>query len=276
MRRAIVVIAALGVVLTARVTAQAPGGAQKSLRLYVLDCGVLLNRDPSAYDLTREQVDAPDMSDPCFLLVHPRGTLLWETGIDDRIDNRPARFRSDRIAKPLKAQLADLGFKPTDITYLAVSHVHGDHIGNANDYASATWIVQSVERDFMFGAQAAANINPDEFSKLRDSKTIALMGDHDVFGDGSVMVVSTPGHTPGHQSLFVKLARTGGVMLTGDLYHYPAERTLNKFPRADNIEQTKASRARIETMLQKTGAQLWIQHDFTANKKLKKSPEYYD
>jgi N-acyl homoserine lactone hydrolase len=276
MRKLFTLIASIAVALAVRTATQSPAPVRNTLRMYVLDCGVLLNRDPGAYDLTREQVDAPDMADPCFLFVHPRGTLLWETGIDDSVENRPARFRSDRIDTPLKTQLAGIGFKPTDITYLAISHVHGDHIGNANSYASATWIVQQTERDYMFAAPPAANLNPNEFSQLKTSKTIVAMGDHDVFGDGTVMVLSTPGHTPGHQSLFVRLAGTGPLVLSGDLYHYPAERRLNKFPQNDNVEQTKASRAKIEALLQKTGAQLWIQHDFAANRMLKKAPAYYE
>jgi len=102
-------------------------------------------------------------------------------------------------------------------------------------------------------------------------------GDHDVFGDGTVTVVATPGHSPGHQSLLVRLAQTGPVLLSGDLFHFPAERTLNKVPTSDfNPEQTAASRAKVEALLQKTGAQLWIQHDVVANRTLKKAPAYYE
>ena len=98
-----------------------------------------------------------------------------------------------------------------------------------------------------------------------------------MFGDGSVIIKSTPGHTPGHQVLFLKLARTGPVVLSGDLYHYPEERTLHRLPVADfNKEQTAASRAELEVFLKKTGAQLWIQHDFLGNAKLKKAPAFYD
>ena len=114
------------------------------------------------------------------------------------------------------------------------------------------------------------------YSALKNSKTIKLTGDHDVFGDGTVVLKSTPGHTPGHQSLFLKLARTGAIVLTGDLYHYAAERALHTFRAEDDIERTRASRVAIDEVLKKTGAQLWIQHDILANVTLKKSPQYYD
>jgi glyoxylase-like metal-dependent hydrolase (beta-lactamase superfamily II) len=128
----------------------------------------------------------------------------------------------------------------------------------------------------MFSAGLPPNINPKEFEALKNSKTIVATGDHDVFGDGAVVLLSTPGHSPGHQSLFVRLASTGPVVLTGDLYHYPAERTFDKLPKADVQEQTRASRARVEAFLKKTGAMLWIQHDIVANAKLKKAPTYYE
>lgn len=273
-RRVGFLILAVGLsALGAATLAQAP----KPLRLYVFDCGTLLNRDPSAYDLTKEQVGGvSELADPCFLIVHPRGTLLWETGIEQVAANRPERFRGDRIDRSLKSQLSEVGYPPAGITYLATSHLHGDHIGNANDYASSTWIVQKAERDYMFSEGLPPNISNKEYAALKNSKTIVATGDHDVFGDGSVVLLSTPGHSPGHQSLFVKLAKTGPIVLSGDLYHYPAERTLNKLPRADNAAQTTASRATLEAFMKKTSAQLWIQHDTLANRTLKKSPAFYE
>jgi glyoxylase-like metal-dependent hydrolase (beta-lactamase superfamily II) len=98
-----------------------------------------------------------------------------------------------------------------------------------------------------------------------------------VFGDGSVVIKSAPGHSPDHQVLFVKLAKNGPVLLSGDLYHYPEERKLGLIPTTEfNPSQTIASRAAIEAFLKQSGAQLWIEHDFTGNAKLKKSPEFYE
>ena len=100
--------------------------------------------------------------------------------------------------------------------------------------------------------------------------------EHDIFGDGTVIIKAAPGHTPGHQVLYVKLPETGPVVLSGDLYHYPAERTMGKFPTFEfDQEQTRVSRAAVEAFLTKTKARLWIQHDFWAHAKLKKAPEYY-
>ncbi len=128
------------------------------------------------------------------------------------------------------------------------------------------------------GRKIGASTEPANYSALRNSKTeIITKDEYDVFGDGAVVIKSATGHSPDHQVLFLKLAKTGPVLLSGDLYHYPEERKLNRVPTTEfNAEQTIASRAAIEAFLKKTGAQLWIQHDFTANAKLKKAPEFYE
>jgi N-acyl homoserine lactone hydrolase len=130
----------------------------------------------------------------------------------------------------------------------------------------------------MFAEKPPGTTQPSTYSALRQSKTLILKDDeHDVFGDGTVIIKSAPGHTPGHQVLYLKLANTGGVVLSGDLYHYPEERVLNRGTTFEfNSDQTRASRVVIDAFLKKTGAQLWIQHDFNGNAKLKKSPKFYD
>jgi N-acyl homoserine lactone hydrolase len=254
----------------------------QSVRLYVFDCGVLKRGEPTAYGLTRAQVGSTDFSDPCYLVVHPRGTLLWDVGIipDDQIKpggvEQPVAKGINTATRTLRSQLKEIGYTPGNITYLAVSHGHADHVANANEYAGSTLLIQGAEWDFIFSKEQQKEAFSANYSALRNSKTIKLNGDHDVFGDGTVVLKSTPGHTPGHQSLFLKLARTGALVLTGDLYHYAAERTLKTFRAEDNIEQTRASRAAIDELLKKTGAQLWIQHDILTNATLKKSPRYYD
>jgi len=184
------------------------------------------------------------------------------------------------VTKTLKGQLTAIGYPPEKITYLGLSHMHFDHVGNANDYAGATWIVQKAERDSVWGPQPlpafATPASTSAFSRLKDSKTVVISGDRDVFGDGSVIIKSTPGHTPGHQSLFVKLPMTGPIVLSGDLYHYQAERTLKKMPpREAAAGITAQSRESLEAFIAKMGAQLWIQHDQIKWGTLKKAPDYY-
>jgi glyoxylase-like metal-dependent hydrolase (beta-lactamase superfamily II) len=274
-----------GTVVLALLVARAGAQARppQSPRLYVFDCGVLKRGEPTAYNLTRDQVESTDFSDLCFLVAHPRGTMLWDVGIipDDQIKpggvELPAgRGNANSAQVTLRSQLAQIGYSSKDITYLALSHDHADHVANANEYAGSTLLIQRAEYEFMFSDRARQQANFANYSALEHSKKVLLDGDHDLFGDGTVMLLSTPGHTPGHQSLFVKLAKAGPIVLTGDLYHFAAERALYKVPNMDNKEQTAASRVKIEELLTKTGAQLWIQHDIVANAKLKKSPQFYE
>jgi glyoxylase-like metal-dependent hydrolase (beta-lactamase superfamily II) len=180
--------------------------------------------------------------------------------------------------QPLLPQLAAAGYTPADIDYFALSHYHGDHTANANEFAGATWIVQKAERDFMFADAPQGIINPQSYDRLRAAKTIVLENaDHDVFGDGSVVVMATPGHTPGHQVVAVKLANAGTVVLGGDLYHYPEERTTGRVPTFEfDAEQSRASRAKVEAYLEQSGAKLWIEHDIPTHAALPKSPGYVD
>jgi glyoxylase-like metal-dependent hydrolase (beta-lactamase superfamily II) len=277
----------VGVGPACSVTAAQPSGP--GLRLYVLDCGAVIYNNPEAYNLTRQEVANTNMSVACYLVVHPRGELLFDTGLPDSTAGRPfnesplsgqpnppstAYFML--VAKTLQSQLAAIGFAADQIDYLALSHFHRDHVGNANDYAASTWLVQKADYEAMFGAEVpAASITPS-FSALRSSTKQLLQGDHDVFGDGTVVLKHTPGHTPGHQSLYVKLAKTGGVVLSGDLYHYPEERTLDRMPEREKGTATKASRAALERFMSEADAQLWIGHDINAFSRQKKAPEFYE
>jgi N-acyl homoserine lactone hydrolase len=151
-------------------------------------------------------------------------------------------------------------------------------VGNANLFAGATWLVPKAERDIMFADPPSPRTEPANFSALKNAKTVFITTpDYDVFGDGTVVIKAAPGHSPAHQVLFLRLKKTGPVMVSGDLYHYPEERKLNKVPTTEfNADQTVASRTAIEAFRKQTGAPLWIQHDYLANAKLRKSPAFYE
>lgn len=283
----VVILAAAGVLAGG----QGKGAPPPAFRLYVFDCGTLHFTNADTYRLKVEEVANTDMSMGCFLVVHPRGTLMWDTGaiVDGswKPTGSPVRMQikltdgQDRdvtMRKTLAEQLASAGFSPANITYLALSHYHWDHIANANAFAKSAWLARKVERDLMFATPPPERSNPANYSALKNSKTKVLdKNDFDVFGDGKVVLKLAAGHTPAHQVLSVQLPKTGRVVIAGDLYHYPEERTLHRIPTRDfNPDQTAASRAAIDAFLKQTGAQLWIQHDFAAAAKLKKAPEYYE
>jgi N-acyl homoserine lactone hydrolase len=281
-----IALAALATLPFAAIGQQKKPPAPKSVRLYILDCGDITGVGEVQFGFKPGQLADSRMVTPCYLVVHPRGTMVWDTGEipDADFKGNPTKQGAFTITRPLLPQLAALGYTPGDINFLALSHYHGDHVANANAFAGSTWIVQDVEKTAMFakpnGKAQAATTAPDPtfYGKLEHSKTILLHSeDHDVFGDGTVVIKFTPGHTPGHQSLFLKFAKTGPVVLSGDLYHYPEERSLGIVPGFDfNADQTRKSRADLEAFMKKSGAVLWIQHATADNAKLKKAPEYYE
>jgi N-acyl homoserine lactone hydrolase len=281
--------AVLVLVAAATVNAQGARPAVKTPRIYVFDGGVLAS-ETARYRLTDADVQEVSISVASFLIVHPRGLLLWDAGavadherggdigFDQRLVRRDGAERFVKLGKTLTSQLAAAGYKPSDVTHLALSHYHWDHTADANMFAGAQWLVSKIEHDAMFSADPPGGSRPETFSALKNAKTTLITtADYDVFGDGTVIIKQAPGHTEGHSVLYVKLANTGGVLLSGDLYHYPAERTLHRLPTFEVSEaQTEKSRAAIEAFLGQSHAQLWIQHDLAHHRTLKKSPEFYD
>jgi N-acyl homoserine lactone hydrolase len=255
----------------------------KSLRLYVFNCGSLDISDPERFRFKKEELATTNLSVGCYLIVHPKGTLMWDVGAVPDSALKPGQKSAlegyATITETLKSQMEKIGYEPSDIEYLAFSHYHYDHVANANQFASATWLVRKIERDAMFAATLPdKKMNPANYSALKDSKTILIpTDDYDVFGDGTVVMKLAPGHTAGHQVLFLKLKKTGPVLLSGDLYHYPEERKLKRVPTFEtDQQQTVETREKIEAFLKESGAQLWIQHDYAANAKLKKAPQFYE
>jgi glyoxylase-like metal-dependent hydrolase (beta-lactamase superfamily II) len=293
--RALAVLAAIVVAVVSGFswTTVVSGSSQtsaSSIRLYVFDGGVL-ESDPARYRLTKEDVGTTQLSVAAYLIVHAKGVLLWDTGavpdenwkptgspVEHKLVLPDGQGRQVTIRTPLRSQLTASGYAPAQVTHLALSHYHWDHTANANAFAGATWLVRQSERDAMFTDKPLGTATPLTYGALKNSKTVIVTADeHDVFGDGSVILKSAAGHTPGHQVLYVKLAKTGGVVLSGDLYHYPQERTMNRLPTFEfNEEQTRAARKAVDDVLARTKAKLWIQHDFNAHAKLKKAPQYYD
>jgi glyoxylase-like metal-dependent hydrolase (beta-lactamase superfamily II) len=280
---AVVILGGTGLLALGAATS-ATAARATDLRLYILDCGTIAPMDPALFNLKASEIhsDASFVS-PCYLVVHPKGTLIWDVGqVPDAAiadDGTEAVVQGILKAKRrLAPQLAALGYQPKDVTYLAMSHYHADHTANANMFAGSTWIVQKAEYDVMFGDAQVGIRSPDSYRDLKSSKRITLNNaDHDVFGDGRVVIKTAPGHTPGHQMLFLKLAKFGPLLLAGDLYHFPEEKTLDRVPTFDfDAAMTRATRKKVDAFLKQSGAKMWIQHDPATYAPLKKAPEYYD
>ena len=290
MRSLMVLVLGVGAIVSAQSPAVPKPSPPKTMRLYVFDCGVLnISAEGVArYHVTPAEVGEARMPVPCFLVAHPKGTLMWDVGVIPDATMEKAAASGARydvnttaaavVTRTLKSQLAAIGYSPSDITYVAISHAHKDHSANLNQFAASTWMTTKAERDFMF-RPGNERVEPTFYTALERSKSITIDKDeYDVFGDGKAIIKAAPGHTPGHQVLVLQLASTGRVMVAGDLYHYPPERTMHRAPPDNefNVQQSAASRAMIEEYLTKTKTTIWIEHDFGANAKLKKSPQYYD
>lgn len=261
------------------------------VRMYVFDCGTIPSVNPSLFRLAVDEVKTTELAMPCYLVVHPKGKLMWDPGgIPDKdwtptgspvVHDHPMPDGSSRKAvlrKRLLTQLSEIGYSPADINYVAVSHYHWDHTGNANSFASSTWLVREAERNLMFGEKPAPSASPPTYEALRNSKTQLIKDEeHDVFGDGTVVIKVAPGHTIGHQALYVKLPKTGPLVLSGDLYHFPESRTLNRIASFDSHQELSASsRKEMESFLSRKQARLWIQHDNLAFTQAIKAPGFYD
>jgi N-acyl homoserine lactone hydrolase len=245
-------------------------------RLYVLDCGQNTGKDQARWSPGVNVGKPIEFSDNCYLIRHAKGLLLWDTGVPDAVAAMPDGMVAGngailyRRPKTLVAQLAEIGLQPGDITYVAISHTHGDHVGNVALFPSSTILVQGAEYDW-------AMTQPTRPAFAATQKFEKLAGDHDVFGDGSVVVLSTPGHTPGHESLLVVLPRTGALVLSGDAAHFRENWEQRRVPSMNvSREQTLASLDRIAAVLAERKAQLWINHDKEQSAGLRHAPAYYE
>lgn len=261
-------------------TAQAADPVNE-VRLYALDCGKIHIKDMGMFSDTGEYDGKPgDIADPCFVIRHPKGVLVWDTGLGDKLAETKGGIDFPlghmQVDATLIDQLKQIGLAPSDVTYLAFSHTHFDHTGNANEFPDATWILNKTELAWD-ESNPGDFVKIDTFSDYKTAKKQMIDGDYDVFGDGSVRILKTPGHTPGHQSLQLKLKKSGVVILSGDLFHQRANYTFRRVPpfnyeRADTL----ASIDRIATILKNTKGRLVVQHDAGDFKALPKVPKYLD
>jgi N-acyl homoserine lactone hydrolase len=276
MNRASVLVTALLAVAVSFGSGHAQTGKSGAERLYILNCGEGIAGDISRWSPGFNEGKSMAFVDNCYLIKHPQGWLLWDTGVSDSVAAMPNGLApSDprsihwRRPKTLAAQLDQLGLKPSDIKAVAVSHTHPDHVGNVEMFPAAMLYVQKAEYEWP-GANNAPRFKPEH-------PVTKLEGDRDVFGDGSVVILSTPGHTPGHQSLLVKLPKTGAILLSGDAVHFKENWDNRRVPSMNfNKDETVASMQKISDTLAREKAQLWINHDKAQRDTLKMSPQFYD
>lgn len=249
------------------------------MKLYVLYAGDIICRDVSQLNEGTEKKGEITLANPIFLIQHPKGWVLWDTGLSDKLvhekEGVEAWIFHLSMSKTVISQLKTIGITPKDIDYLAFSHIHNDHTGNAHYFESSTIIMQEKEYDIAFNEDKKP-FNYSDYEALKKAKTIKLNGDYDLFGDEKIQFISTPGHTPGHQSLLIELEETGPIIISGDISYYEENYQNNGIPTFNtNKSESIDSIKKIRQLLIEKNAQLWIQHDKDRFDTLKRIPNYY-
>jgi len=273
---------AFSVALVALANCALPAEAASGLRLYAADCGRLDFKTLDSFSDTDEYDGRPgSLIVPCFIIRHARDTLVWDFGLGDTLVANKAGIDSGPVhlsaTVTLVDQLQTLGLTPADVTFVAFSHLHFDHTGNANLFPGATWIINRRELAYALSEPRPFGVALETFSAYSKAKTVMIDGDYDVFGDGSVRILRTPGHTPGHQILELHLKKAGTLILSGDLYHLRESVATHRLPTV-NVDRadTLASMDRVDKLLATTHGRLIVQHDYGDFESLPKLPAFLD
>jgi glyoxylase-like metal-dependent hydrolase (beta-lactamase superfamily II) len=258
----------------------AAAGPERSgapLALLVFDCGRILFDSIEGFSIEDHESDVRELAVPCYVVEHPKGRLLWDAGLPTSLAEKEGwqgEGMRQRLDRSLADQLAESGLDTGSFDYMAFSHFHFDHVGAANEIEGATLLIAQAEYDVAFADPVTTpGFVPELYDELSSAPHEIVGDDHDVFGDGRVRIVAAPGHTPGHRVLFVNLAETGPIVLSGDLYHFRFSREHRRVPTFNtDREQTLASMDRVDELLAETGAELWIQHELALFESLDLAP----
>ncbi|MET0313119.1 MAG: N-acyl homoserine lactonase family protein [Hansschlegelia sp.] len=260
-----------------------PAKASPVERIYVLYSGEARVDDRSIYSPGVHVGEPVGLSCNAYLIKRADGWTLWDTGMEDGLAELPeGRIIAHDIRgiakRTIAGQLKEIGIGPKNIGTLILSHAHFDHAGNCRLFPQARWIVQKAERDAMFGDKPDRfGFLPHLYDTLRSNPTTVVEGDHDVFGDGSVRMISTPGHTPGHCSLLVRLPKAGPVILSGDVAHFEESFRHHYVPKFNSDPVlSQSSMEKVEALMRAEGAKLWINHDAAQTASLPRAPQWIE
>jgi glyoxylase-like metal-dependent hydrolase (beta-lactamase superfamily II) len=256
-----------------------PGVAPAPMALWRLDCGTILFNDISGFsDSFIYRPGQPrQLVGSCYLIRHGDRYMLWDTGLSAKITDAPVKLQGLTLSlhRTIVDQLKELGVRPDQIQIIGISHYHSDHLGQAALFPKAKLIIGKVDMDVLKAVPPRPGVEP---ALLRPwvsggSPVVEATGDVDVFDDGSVIMLKTPGHTPGHHSLLVRLAG-GAFILTGDAYHFQDQVVLRGVPSAnDNRADTLASMDRLDRIARNLNARMIIAHDPEDIVKLPRFPQ---
>ncbi len=264
-RSALLAVAAALVALLVGVVGAQVSALAPEVQLYTLNGGQLdLPNLGEFSDTDTHQGERAVMAVPCFLVRHGNDWLLWDTGLGDDLAKEPGQVRLGMhwmVKTTLAAQLAQIGLKPDDIRYVALSHLHADHSGNVGLFPHATFLIAPQELAWASGNPAPHGVVPEQVATVARATVKPVPEDLDVFGDGSVRMLCTPGHTPGHRSLLLELKHSGTVILSGDVAHTRESYERGLVPPSNtNRADSLASIARLKGLAEQHHARVVIQH----------------
>jgi N-acyl homoserine lactone hydrolase len=246
---------------------QAPATSKAPIELWRLHCGEFVIKQYGAFfsDTFQYPAGPKDIVGSCYLIRHGDRYMLWDTGLTDALIGSGFENAGQKLTvkRSLVDQLAQIGIKPGQIELLGISHWHFDHTGQAPRFPQATLLMGKADLDLLRGTPSP---DADSTKALAHwltggGKAEPLTADKDVFGDGRVVMLKLPGHTPGHYALLVRLA-SGPVLLSGDQYHF-TEQVKNRGvpPFNDNRADTLASSDRFDRIAANLKAKVIIQHE---------------
>lgn len=260
--------------------------AAPDVRMYRLDCGSMTLGDKSVMsDEGLYKGQSYDIVMSCYLIKHGDDWLLWDAGLPRKYLAGPITEGSftTRLDRTIIDQISDLGLRADDIKYVAVSHSHFDHSGQVNDFPNARLIIQRDELTALADTGKAAEhyIEASLFSAHVSGKKLervkVIDGDVDIFGDGTLQTIQTPGHTPGSMALLLKLNNAGYYVLSGDQWHFTENHQRQQVPTWNyDHHQTKTSGKKLDDVIAAKHATLVIQHEPVDNQKLPKMPRFLD
>jgi len=250
------------------------------VEMWRLDCGSIHFRDVGVMSDTYDYAgQGRTLTDSCYLIRHDKTYFLWDTGLPTALlgakPDMTAPF-SPTLTRDIPSEMAQIGVKPSQVAIIGISHGHFDHLGQAASFPQATLMIGAADLAALKGSPLPFAMDPTLIAPWTKGagKIDAVSGDRDVYGDGSVVMLAMPGHTPGEMALLVRLAHTGPVLLSGDVVHFQAQLDKDGVPpfnasRADSL----ASIRRLKDIAGRLGSKIIIQHDETQIGRLPAFPE---
>ena len=250
------------------------------VKLWRLDCGTVQVNNLDLFSDTFGYVGQKrKLTDSCYLIQHGQDYMIWDTGLPAGLKGAPLSSDaplSPSLAHTLTEQLATLKVDPKQIALVGISHYHFDHVGQAADFPQAKLLIGKADFDALKSEPVPFGADPSLLAHwLKDgAPSEQLTGDKDIYGDGSVTMLSMPGHTPGSYALLVRLAKKGPVLLSGDVVHFEEQFKVNGVPGFNTSRaESLASMDRIQKVAKSLKATLVVQHDANDIAKLPTFPQ---